>query len=465
MADNILYGTEPDNDGKDRVFITYSSLPAASTFGVGTAQVVDTGEVYKSNGLVWTPITKNSNALFTGVVISDPSGRAISEYQVVGAGSTISMTSTLFGATDISNTVRCNINRGSATATDVNILHAISPVLEKTGRAGVWVYVEDYTKLASIVLKISLGGTAYANGNFQTYNFADLDKQFIGWHFIAYDLAEYGGVYGTPDWTTQTLQNIKITANQNSADATTIYIGKWVCGWRRKGRIMITADDGYASWFNYGIPVLDTMGLKSVSAIIAAQIGANTTWATINQLKAAANNGHEMVAHGAASLATLISDSAIRADLRFNRAFLVNNGLTKGIEFYVYPNGVYQISAGDQTIINALKSEGFKCGRGTVSPRSLKPTARMSDAKWNIPTIGVSGATATSAIKTQIDNVITYGSFSTLMYHDIVLSGGSTAVTRNLTDFVDEMSYLSQKVDAGLVEIVVASEFMAQEGL
>lgn len=445
---------------------------------VGNELCVADGVLYAVSGGIsgeiggGSGVSSNLLGRFGGEIISNPSGRVIGDYQVVGAGSVGSIVTDVFGATDMTNTLRVNINRGSATATDVNILHAITPMLVKSGRVGLWVYVEDYTKLASITPKISLNGTAYAEGFFQSYTFADADKAYNGWHFIGFDAnatggigADYTGVYTTGNWATQTLQNVKITINQNSADPCNIYIGKWLADWNRKAKLMIIADDGYASWFSRAVPLLNSLNLKSAASIIAAQIGLNSTWATLSQIRNSYDKGHDLVTHGATALSSLADAAAIRADISLNRDFLKNNGFTRSLDYYVYPNGVYQLSAGDATIKNILISEGFKAARGTTNPRQYRTPDRPADAKWLMPVLGVSGATAPSAITGYIDKLITYGGVGSLMYHDIVLSGGTTATTRNLSDFKDEMVYLAQKQDAGLIDVITPSEFIYAEGL
>lgn len=406
-------------------------------------------------------IHKNAGLKFSGIVWSDPSGRVVGDYQIVGAGSSGAM-DTSFVRGGITSSLLVNCNRGSAAATDVNILHSTTPVIVPTGRAGVWVYIPDYTLIASIVLKVSFGDATYTNGKYQTYNIsADLDKQFNGWHFIAYDLGEYGGTWGTVDATTSTINSVKLTINQIGATAAPIYIGKWIVGWQTKARIMITADDGYASWFNRGIPILDSLGLKSTSAIIAAQIDSNGTWATSAQLTAAYSNGHDLCAHGAASLASLGSSAAIIADVKYNRDFLSNKGFTRALDYYVYPNGVYQLSAGDQTIINILKSFGIRIARGTANPRWMKTPDGISDGKWNQPIIGAGAAVSVATIKGYIDNLITYGALGSLMLHDITLSGATSGTQMNHADFYEISKYIADKVAAGLLVDVTAGEVLA----
>lgn len=406
-------------------------------------------------------IHRNSGQRFGGVTWSDPSGRVVGDYQVIGAGSTAVMDSAIV-RDGVTSTLKVTLNRGSAGATDLNILHSTSPVLVPSGRAGVWIYIPNYTLVSSIVLKVSFGDATYANGKYQTYNIAgDLDKQFSGWHFVAFDLAEYGGTWGTVDATTTTINAVKLTVTQAGATPAEINIGKWTVGWNTKARIMITSDDGYASWFRRAVPILDSLNLRSTASIIASQIDSNATWATSAELGASYDNGHDLCAHGSASLASLGTYDAVYADVKANMDFLFGKGWTRALSYYVYPNGVYQMSAGDQTIINALKALGVRMARGTVNPRHIKAPDGMSDARWNQPILGVGGTVATATLTGYIDSLIAYGGLGCLMYHDITNSGASSGTLTNVADFYTVMRYIADKVAAGLLVDVTASEVLA----
>lgn len=404
---------------------------------------------------------RNSGQKFAGIAWSDPSGRVVGDYQVVGAGSSAVMDTSIV-RDGVTGSLKVTLNRGSAAATDLNILHSTSPVLVPSGRVGVWVYIPDYTLVSSIIPKVSFGDTSYANGKYQTYNISgDLDKQFNGWHFVAFDLAEYGGTWGTVDAATTTINAVKLTINQASATPASINVGKWIVGWSTKARIMITADDGYASWFRRAVPLLDSLNLRSTASIIAAQIDSGATWATSSELGASYDNGHDLCAHGSASLASLGTYDAVYADVKANVDFLSGKGWTRALPYYVYPNGVYQMSPGDQTIINALKALGCRMARGTVNPRHMKTPDGLADGRWNQPIIGVGGAVTAATIIGHIDNLITYGGLGNLMYHDITNSGASSGTLTNVADFYTVMRYIADKVAAGQLVDVTASEVLA----
>lgn len=453
---------EYDNEkAYKEVFIPEGTVPLTATVSSSGGVAILGPDGKPVSRMATSQIHRNSGQRFGGVTWSDPSGRVVGDYQVVGDGSTAVMDSEIV-RDGVTSTLKVTLNRGSATSTDLNVLHSTTPVLVPSGRVGVWVYIPDYTRVSSIIPKVSFGDTSYANGKYQTYNISvDLDKQFNGWHFVAFDLAEYGGTWGAVDAATTTINAVKLTINQASAVPASINIGKWIVGWNTKARIMITADDGYASWFRRAVPILDSLNLRSTASIIAAQIDSGATWATSAELGASYDNGHDLCAHGAASLGSLGTYGAIYAAVKANMDFLASNGWTRALKYYVYPNGVYQLSAGDQTIINALKALGVVMARGTVNPRHMKTPEGLSDGRWNQPILGVGGAVTTATITGYIDNLISYGGLGCLMYHDIANSGASSGTLTSIADFYTVMRYIADKVSAGLLVDVTASEVIA----
>lgn len=396
---------------------------------------------------------------YGGVEISACYARPATDYQVVGAGSSIAVDGSV--ARSGAQTLKVTLNRGSAAPTDVNPIHTLPALVTIGGRVGAWVYVPDYTLLSSIVVKVSHGVTNYSAGAFQTYSFADADKMFNGWHFVGFDLAEFSGAYGTPDWTAN-IAAVRLSITQNSSSPAVVYIDKWVSGWVAKARIMITADDGWRSWFDYAIPVLNALGLKSTAAIISAQVDSDTQWVTSAQLASAYAAGHDLVAHGANAMSdvSFASDADRLANINTNKDYLTSRGYTRGTEFYVWPNGVHYLAGSPDGMHQLLASAGFLAARGTTSPKTHKHAIGTSDQKWLLPIIGAWASDSVATLKSRIDSSITYGATGILMYHDIVLSG-ATGVQSNLSSFYQVMEYIAQKRASGLCDVITASQFIS----
>lgn len=440
---------------------TFAKLLAA--FGVVRAQRnVVTGGIKSFNG--FRTRTFDAYGYYSGEVLSSPSSQVVGDYTLTGAGSTMAINADV--KRDGRNTLRVDLNRETANgSTEIKVTHAIPAVIDSTGRFGVWVYVPDYTALNQITLGVSHGSTNYANGVYQAYNISsDSDKKFNGWHFVAFDLAEWGGAYGTPNWSAA-IGAVKITFYQASTAPAVVHVDQFVCAWARRARLMIIADDGNSSWFDRGIPVLDSLGLKSTSAIIGALVGSGPDYTTWEKIRAAYDNGHDMCPHGEVSLATL-ADAAIPLDVGANIAHLTSRGLNRGIGYYCYPLGVYQKSAGDQTIINALKQNGIKAARTTSNVRQMKVQGNsVGDARYVMPTLGVSASTTSANVISYLNALAASGAVGTIMYHKIVTSGATGGEQRNLADFLAEMTHVRDLVAAGKLCDVTASEFIETQGI
>lgn len=385
-----------------------------------------------------------------GITLSSSIGRPTSDYSATNSAVlSIAQTGGKSGGAAL------QVSRSSAGTSTLSILHSQEATMCRNGRVGIWIYVPDYTKLTSFIPKVSLGDSTFTNGYFQTYNFADADKQFNGWHFVAFSGAEWTGVYGAPNWATQAVSTVWVDIVTNAA--TSVIVDSWMVGWASKARIMIMDDDCYVSWATLGLPVLDAYGLRGVTSVIAENIGRNASWMTMQQLEASYLRGHEVSPHGAASLATLANEAAREADVQSNKDFLVRRGLINGTDFYVYPNGVYQLSAGDQQILNILKRNGFRAARSTSTPRYTKHAAGLGDNRWLLPVIGMDASTSAATIKSRIDTGVANGDLMILMLHTIVQanpSGIDVAV-----DSLDEVcKYISELCAQGKLTNITPSQ-------
>lgn len=393
---------------------------------------------------------------FKGVVVSDASTRALGDYLATGTAA-IAQDATIQRSGP--RTVRLNVAQGTG---QVLMVHAISPanMLDRKGRVGAWVYVQDYTKINQMTLKVSLGDSSFTNGVFQSYSMADGDKQFNGWHFVSFAGAEFGGTWGAPNFETQAVAAVALEV-QAGAGGAVLYLDSFVVGWRSVARLMITQDDGYAAWFSQGLPVLEAFGLRATMSIIAALVGTAPQWVTSAQLRQAYARGHDLCPHGQNALNTLPTDDARRADIQFNVKYLEGLGLTRALKYYVYPNGVYQTAPGNQGIINALKSLGIRAARGTTSPRTTKIGAGLGDNRYLLPIIGDDAATSFDTIKARLDAAVLNGDLCHLMYHDLAQSGAA-GITVNVDKLARVCEYVAELQALGKLRVITASQLLAE---
>lgn len=188
---------------------------------------------------------------------------------------------------------------------------------------------------------------------------------------------------GAPVFGTTNFTNAKLRITPESGKSTSVTVfGAWVGGGGTMGRICITADDGWATQYTDMLPILEKYSLRGSFAIIGDLIG-TAGYMTLAQLQDIVARGHECVVHGpiggGGSLQNYTNYNDILSDVTFHRDFLVRNGLAKnGSEkIYVYPQGKFALSRGDQTIFQALSAAGFVGGRIADQTLSAKPAGTL----------------------------------------------------------------------------------------
>lgn len=220
-------------------------------------------------------------------------------------------------------------------------------------------------------------------------------------------------------------------------------------GKRPKGRVFITCDDGYDSWFSLGLPVFNSRQIPVTHSIISSVQNNNISGSSfLRQLKSAYNAGNSIVAHGptfgggvgnlytaygytvpgAPSVAAVAS--AI-SDMNQARDFIYKNGiLAKDADkVYVWPQGQYQQQTGDSTLLDAAIANGFYVGRCATPNLSLRSNfdALSKHQRLAIPIAGHLWAGTTAAEATNISNIVTFinlcatnGMDLILMFHRVV---------------------------------------------
>jgi hypothetical protein len=250
---------------------------------------------------------------------------------------------------------------------------------------------------------------------------------------------------------------------------------------KRKARIAIVADDGYASFQTIGVPILSEFGFVSSSAIIRHEVG-NAGYASLAQLQAYVDAGNECVPHGpnhpltggAGNLFTAWATNAERiADVVGCRDYLLNNGLTTeyGARSYVWPQGVYAASTSDLSMLSLMQANGFTVARAAITPtvHYTHRSSAISTANLAALTLPIIGHTWVSAgteqtnidsIRSRIAVAAITGMDCTLMLHRVVgvdAAAQATEISSNRLRQICEA--ILAEVDAGMMDVVLYSEF------
>lgn len=249
---------------------------------------------------------------------------------------------------------------------------------------------------------------------------------------------------------------------------------------RKRGRIAIVSDDGYASWHKMGVPIMREYGFKTSNAIIYDSLGTSdkTNLATLQSYVA---EGNECIGHGpndgtggTGNLFTTWTTNAQRiADINACRDYMLGNGLCDqwGAKCYVWPQGQYTNSTSDLELLGLMLTNGYRAARAALTPTTFymhkaNAVSAMNLANLTMPIIGhtwVSGATEAAnvaAINAKIAATAAARADCTLMLHRVVGPDAAAQSTEISSNRLREIcTAVKAEVDAGNLEVVLYSEF------
>lgn len=274
----------------------------------------------------------------------------------------------------------------------------------------------------------------------------------------------------------------KLRITPVAGTAATLYIyGIGFANQPSAGRICVTCDDGYDSWFQMGQPIANSYNIPVTLAAIATVIDTGSGYASMRQLKSLVNAGGAVIAHGpniTNGSGNLISafpagdNSARVADMNISRDFVYENGLAvPGFDLcYNWPEGAYNDAGyGDTGLLDAAYAAGYTTGRGTSQLSSGGPYVNFdAQAKYErflLPIIGHSWAGSTSAETTNISNIVSainnvaaHGGDAMLMFHRVqptsTADGSMSSIGIRAGDLSTILSTIASAVSGGTLSAV-----------
>ena len=376
-----------------------------------------------------------------------------------------------------------NFNGIQVTTGAGNFAEVALPTISNTIANGkmVWlVYISDCTKVASLTPYVGDSGytnffnasyTVSTNPPFERNGYALLTPFFKP---TVADSSRYSWAVGggTPSFGTTTFTNSKLRITPTGSNqAVVTVLGCWIGGVVDKPRICVTLDDGWATQYTNALPILSKYNIKGSFGIIKNAVGLNGNYMTLANLQTLVAMGHEMVVHGPDSLSGNLTQystvAAAQADMVNNRDFLINNSLNRnGSEkIYIWPEGIYQLSAGDTTLLTAASNAGFVAARATMgSASNFQHNNFTSTSTMYIPRIGhtwTSAPTETAniaAIIARIQDSVTMGRDCVLMFHKIVTGAAADSLEIKQSDFESIMAAINVLETAGTAKTCTMTE-------
>ena len=254
-----------------------------------------------------------------------------------------------------------------------------------------------------------------------------------------------------------------------------------------KGRICITWDDGYDSFFKLGYQSFASRGIPQTLAVIGSAQDAGAGYSTTQQLRDFLAAGNALVAHGpwpaqgvgnlwSAYGGTGAADAVANAvaDMVQNRAWLQDRGLLlPGAEkCYVWPQGAFQRAVNDTALLDAAIAAGFTCGRSVTDIKAhgiyshgYRFDAASKYGRMALPIIGhlwagttAAEATNITAITTAITNIGASKGDACLMFHRAQASttadGSMSSIGIRVSDLETIAAAVKSQIDAGNIECV-----------
>jgi hypothetical protein len=283
----------------------------------------------------------------------------------------------------------------------------------------------------------------------------------------------------TLDGATATVNRIRFRVIPIAATVATVYVyGVSLGPPRKKGRIIVTADDGYKSFVQAGFPLFAARNIPVTVSVIGhlmdnrADVANYMQWDDVRNIVAA---GGQAVAHGpvlssaAGNLITNYTTNAQRvADMEAARDYIQANGC--GTPFfdrcYVWPQGNFQTATDDVTLLDAAIAAGFTVGRSaTPSINQRYDFSAMSKyQRLVLPIIGHiyaggSEAANITAITGAISAAATDRSDIILMLHKVVKNAATPdAIGITVGNLATIADAIQTAVDAGTMTAGVLSD-------
>lgn len=244
---------------------------------------------------------------------------------------------------------------------------------------------------------------------------------------------------------------------------------------QKKGRICVTVDDGYDSWFKLGQPIFEERGIPVTLAVIPSNMDTGSGNTYIRQLRSFVNRKNAIVAHGPnisggiGSLMTTFGDTVSRiADMTGAVKWIADQGLdTPNYEqCYVWPQGAWQATDNaDSSLLDAAIAAGFTTGRavgGTIVP-GFNFDGLSTHQHLTMATIGHTfgnGTMTTAAEATNISNITaaignlgTWRTDAFLVFHRVqttaTADGSMSSIGIRVSDLTTIADAIATRMSAG----------------
>lgn len=330
---------------------------------------------------------------------------------------------------------------------------AVTAQINPSKRVDFWFYIPDFTKISTLTLYLSVAADYL---NYYSVTVTPLTRN--GWQVFSVVDTEWVTT-GSP--TFDTITKVKFRATPVAGQAVDIYWDRAVYSPSGIPQVCMMWDDGTNTDYTYVAALAAKYGIACTFSTIADLIGTTgfCTWDELHRLQEA---GHEIVVHGQYGLSSLANLAAAQADIEHNKAAIEAQGFSNGTDIYVFPQGIYQMAPGDDSLTNYLASAGWRCAflAGARSPVQQD----IQSQKYLIERAKIQSDTVAATWLAAMDLGIAARRAYVSVSHGVVASGATTTQT-NFAVIDAILSGIATRQDSGALVSVTATQFSSNLGL
>ena len=292
-----------------------------------------------------------------------------------------------------------------------------------------------------------------------------ISPQKLGWNYIPVPTSRITGTAAIAAAHNSVRLQVKHVNAGGVATIVTVY-GAWLNP-RQVPRLMLTFDDGFLSQYTEAFAYMEPRGLVGNISVIAQTVGETAggldafDYCSLAQLQEMHAAGWGMLTHGyyphnGAPLSS--NETAIAADIRANKQYLLDTGMTGNELHYVLPAG-QNVQTGNATR-NALISNGMLTARGVWN--ELIVTSEFGvDNPYQRFSLQAGATTGLSNLQAAIAAAILTGGTQELYFHRIVSSVVDGGNEISIADFQALIDGIVTARDAGTIDVVTVQQWYA----
>ena len=264
---------------------------------------------------------------------------------------------------------------------------------------------------------------------------------------------------------TDSLAETKIRITPVSGADRNVWIDAVVVPARGPGVVLLTYDDGFRSWIDYVHPDLRRNGLVGSFAFQSNLVGTNDTLylnsGDIATLRAA---GHEIAPHQVANTRFNDGTSGTQTASQYQTAYRTCLAALRGYvggaascDYHPYVQGGV-----NQSLIDTLRAEGLRVGRGVDNLRHNFHTAGLGRGIYSLKTAYMdSNGPDLATLIQAVDDCERYGSTLVLMGHDFSPGAVAASALWSTENHSALMDYIGSKLRANRIANMTAGAYGA----